>query len=277
MWFDVLSAQVVVQERGVVTPPTVVGVHGGPGIDSTALVGVLEPLADVAHAIRFDQRGHGRSDHGEPTEWTLECWADDTAGLIEELGLEKPVLLGTSFGARVALACASRHPDLIAGVVCAYGGARLDEAESVAAFGRLGGAPAARAAAGDPSRPEESFQTWLEVCWPLVSRTQDGVRRLEQMQALSIHSRDVHATHSAKGLEGLPVPGLQRVTCPVLVLGGIDDPLSTPTVMIELANSLPASENVQLTLIPNAGHTLFVDQPGPAYRAIVEFLHDAKR
>lgn len=277
LWFDVVSAQVAVQDDRVVTRPTVVGVHGGPGIDSTALLGVLQPLAAVAHTIRFDQRGHGRSDHGQPSEWTVESWADDTAGLIEWLGLESPVLLGTSFGASVALTCASRHPGLLGGVVCAYGGGRLDLTDTIEAFRRLGGDRAARAAAGDPSRPEESHQTWLEVCWPLVSRTADGVKRLEQMQALSIHSHDVHAAHTQKGLESRPLTGLETVTCPVLVLGGMEDPMSTPTVMRELAGSLTASANLKLVLIPEAGHTLFMDQPEPAYRAVTDFLHDVTR
>jgi pimeloyl-ACP methyl ester carboxylesterase len=91
----------------VVARPTVIGVHGGSGIDSTSLIGVLGPLAGVAQTIRFDQRGHGRSDHGQPDNWTVDSWADDLAGLIDVLGSEPPLLLGTSFGSAAGI-CSTR-------------------------------------------------------------------------------------------------------------------------------------------------------------------------
>jgi len=64
LWYDVLAPQVVLEQDQLVERLTVIGVHGGPGIDSTSLLGALAPLGDVAQLIRFDQRGHGRSDHG---------------------------------------------------------------------------------------------------------------------------------------------------------------------------------------------------------------------
>lgn len=273
LWFDVLSPEVTVSGDEVVVRPTVIGVHGGPGIDSTSLVGVLAPLAAVAQTIRFDQRGHGRSEHGQEADWTVESWADDLADFIDGLGLQRPLLLGTSFGARVALTYAVRHPAVVSGVICAYGGARLDEYETVQAFGRLGGEHAARVAAGDPADPEAGFQEWLGVCWPLVSRTPEGRQHLQRMQELSTHSHDVHAVHAAKNLEARPLPHLDQVTCPVLVISGREDPLSTPTVMTELAAGLTASPRVQLTLIPDAGHALFADQPNAAYSTVADFIY----
>ena len=49
LWYDVLSPSVQLQAERVVERPVLIGVHGGPGVDSTALVDVLEPLTDVAH------------------------------------------------------------------------------------------------------------------------------------------------------------------------------------------------------------------------------------
>ncbi len=272
LWFDVLSPEIGVLDAGVVARRPVVGVHGGPGIDSTAMAGVLSPLGDVAHTLRYDQRGHGRSEHGVPADWTVQTWADDLAELCRGLGLEQPVLLGTSFGARVALTCAARHPDLVAGVIAAYGGARLDEHQTIEAFRRLGGDRVAAVAAGRPEDPEASFREWIEVCWPLVSRSPSGAAHLARMQQLSMHSPDVHAVHMAQDLEREPVPELQAVRCPVLVLGGADDPLSTPALMVELADSLTDRAQCRLVLIPGAGHPVFLDRPDQAYAEVRAFL-----
>jgi len=270
LWYDVLAPQVVLEQEQLVERLTVIGVHGGPGIDSTSLLGTLAPLGDVAQLIRFDQRGHGRSDHGQPLQWTLDTWADDLAGFVEVLGVDNPVLFGTSYGAHVALACAARYPQLVRGVVAAYGGGRLDEQATVEAFRRLGGDQAAQVAAGDPEDSERGFREWLRVCWPLCSRSATGVARLERLQRLSIHSPDVHA--AAAGSEVQLMPGLDRVTCPVLVLGGRDDPLSTPSSMTELAAALTGSKRCDLILIADAGHTLFADQPQQAYAAVRDWL-----
>jgi len=51
------------------------------------------------------------------------------------------------------------------------------------------------------------------------------------------------------------------VSGPVLVLGGREDPLSTPSSMTELAAALTGSTRCDLILIPGAGHTLFADNP----------------
>lgn len=272
LWVDVLSPQVILGPAGLVERPVVIGVHGGPGIDSTSLLNTLGPLGDVAQIIRFDQRGHGRSEPGLPEQWNVNMWADDLAGLMDALGVEAPVLFGTSFGARVALACAARYPQRPRGVVAACGGGRLDEAATVEAFRRLGGDHAAEVAAGNPDDSSHGFEDWLRVCWPLCSRSAQGVAQLEQMQRLSVHSPNVHAAHAEAQVERQLPADLGQVTCPVLVLGGQEDPLSPPSALMELAAALSSSRRCDLVLVPAAGHTLFADQPKAAYSAVRDFL-----
>lgn len=272
LWFDVLSPAVRLGQDELVELPQVIGVHGGPGINSTSLLTILTPLTNVAQVIRYDQRGHGRSDPGRPEQWTVDTWADDLAGLAAALGVDRPVLFGVSFGAYVALACAARYPEGVGGVVAAYGGGRMDQAATVEAFRRLGGDGAAEAAEGDPEDPEGSFQTWLQVCWPLRSHSPAGTAHLAHMQSLSVQSPQVHAVHARAAMEQEQLPNLDRITYPVLVLGGCDNPLSPPAVMTELAGALTASSRCDLVLVPDAGHTLCADQPDRADKAVRNYL-----
>jgi non-heme chloroperoxidase len=60
-------------------------------------------LADEFRLVAFDLRGHGMSEAPlEPEHYTEgRRWADDVATIIDELGLDRPVLVGWSYGAFV--------------------------------------------------------------------------------------------------------------------------------------------------------------------------------
>lgn len=72
---------------------------------------VAEALAADYDLIMLDARGHGRSEDPEEGYGSLDH-AADVAGVIEGLGLEKPLILGHSMGAATALALAGTYPDL---------------------------------------------------------------------------------------------------------------------------------------------------------------------
>ena len=93
--------------------------------------GVAAWLNGVGHAVAaLDQRGHGRSDkpdHG----YDLATACDDLVAVLAALragprggdgAWRRPVVVGQSWGANVALEVAWRHPGLTAGVVCVDGG-----------------------------------------------------------------------------------------------------------------------------------------------------------
>lgn len=66
--------------------------------------------------VAIDQRGHGESD--KPVgPYTPAALADDAAFVIARLGLDRPVVLGSSMGGAVALELAAGHPDLVRGLV----------------------------------------------------------------------------------------------------------------------------------------------------------------
>ena len=83
---------------------------------------VATRLAAAGHtAIAVDQRGHGLSSVPAGGYDTDTC-ADDLAALIAALGLERPVVVGQSWGGNVVLSLAARHPDSVGAVCCVDGG-----------------------------------------------------------------------------------------------------------------------------------------------------------
>lgn len=89
-------------------------VHGG-WTDHTVFDAVVEPLARSFTVVRYDRRGHSRSEYGGPAPRRRD--EDDLAELIELLGLGAVHLLGTSYGAMIALGLAIRRPDLVRSVL----------------------------------------------------------------------------------------------------------------------------------------------------------------
>jgi len=118
LYFEVFGQErsIAPDAKSIDRRPTVVGLHGGPGVDGGKLRFLLPVLADIAQVVVPDQRGHGLSDYGSPDEWNLAQWATDVKGLADALGIERPIVLGESFGGFVAQQHASSypgHPDAI--------------------------------------------------------------------------------------------------------------------------------------------------------------------
>jgi pimeloyl-ACP methyl ester carboxylesterase len=82
---------------------------------------VAARLAGRYHVVALDQRGHGLSDR--PTDgFAFDRVVGDLAGVVETLGLDRPTLVGHSWGGNVVLELAATHPGRPRGLVLVDGG-----------------------------------------------------------------------------------------------------------------------------------------------------------
>ena len=139
LYVDVDGMGLVPVAGKLVQRPTLVLLHGGPGFDHATYKLGMHEMRDVAQVVMYDHRGHGRSDRGTPAEWTLDTWADDVVRLCDALEIEKPIVLGNSFGGFVAQRYLGRHPDHAAKVVLSSTAPRWDLEAVLAMFRSLGG------------------------------------------------------------------------------------------------------------------------------------------
>ncbi|MGH2461529.1 MAG: alpha/beta fold hydrolase [Chloroflexota bacterium] len=77
--------------------------------DLTQSERIIRELAKRTKVIAFDNRGVGRTDKPD-LPYSIDLMADDTAGLLAALGIERAHVLGISMGGRVAVALALRYP-----------------------------------------------------------------------------------------------------------------------------------------------------------------------
>ncbi len=99
--------------------PPVVLLHGWPG-DRTDYADVVPLLTGAADVVVPDLRGFGESDkHPEPpaVAYSAAAQARSVVGLIDELGLELPLIAGYDIGSRIAQAIAREHPEKIRALV----------------------------------------------------------------------------------------------------------------------------------------------------------------
>lgn len=271
LYFDVAGPELRAIGGMAVKVPTLLILHGGPGFDHMGVKEELLPLAEHYQLVWIDHRGNGRSSGDDPAQWTLTQWAADVKGFCDALGIEKPVVLGQSFGGHVAQAYAARYPDHPMKVILSSIGSRWNHALTVERFGARGG-DAARAAAHDMwSRMSPSdWQTYLEVCYPLYT-----ARRVAPAARPPVMMKEAVLRHYLQpGAEFQSIdlrPELAHIRCPALVLAGTEDPVIPWEMSREMADAI-INAPVTYVQMDGCGHGIWRDEPQRARDVIRRFI-----
>ena len=278
LFFDVEGASLVPDGPLMREKPTLLLLHGGPGFDHSLYKPALSSLADVAQVVFLDHRGNGRSEAGPPERWMLAQWGDDVRAFCDALGIARPIVYGASFGGMVALAYATRHPDHPAKLILvsteAAGGTHKDR--RIALFERLGGPEVgamARRRFTEGHTDPAAVDAWMRRALPLYTRTprdpDAGKRAVLRPEVTQWFTRPGGEAHTFDLF-----PALARVTCPTLVMGGEDDPMTPIECQADIAAALPP-HLVRLERFPACGHAVVPDAPGPALALIRDFVAKA--
>lgn len=251
--------------------PTILLVHGGPGFDHTIQKMFAPRLAAFAQVICFDQRGHGRSDRGSPETWTLAQWADDIVALCKALGVEKPIVMGSSFGGIVAQAYATRHPNHPAKLILNSTTPHFALDRIAQKFLELGGEQARDIAMalwrnpGDPTL----LEPYTKICMPLYNRQR---RDTAATSGWGIATPDVLTYFYSLGGEGHRFdfcPQLKNIACPTLVVSGGQDPICPLQDSLDLVAGL-RPDLVTHRNFPDCGHGVSWDEP----EAFIDLVRD---
>jgi non-heme chloroperoxidase len=125
-----------VREWGKADGPPILFIHGWSQNHLCWVKQYESVLADESRLVAYDLRGHGMSEAPlEPNHYTDDTlWADDVAAIIDELRLDRPVLVGWSYGSLVICDYVRVHgQDRIGALNFVEGVVKLGEA----AFGTL--------------------------------------------------------------------------------------------------------------------------------------------
>jgi pimeloyl-ACP methyl ester carboxylesterase len=256
--------------------PVVVLLHGnGVMLQDFEASGVLPLAAESHRVLAFDRPGFGYSDRPRSTVWTPAAQAELIAQALKQLGIERAVVVGHSWGTMVALAIALDHPELVSGLVLLsgyyYGTARPDVvAGSLPAIPIVGDllahtvAPLAGLLTG-PLGVKASFSPA-----PVSGKFADFPK------AMALRPSQVRAAAADTALMVPSAISLGKryaeLAVPVIVMAGAGDLIvHVDKHARRLAGDIAKSE---LRIVPNQGHMLHYAVPEQVVAAIDEVMHD---
>lgn len=244
--------------------PAVVLLHGNAVTSEDFVVsGLLDDLATDHRVVVFDRPGYGYSERPRGRVWNAHRQAQLLLRALARRGLERPLVLGHSWGALVAANMALQAPAALAGVVLMSGYYRPTP--------RLDAAAAAGPAlplVGDVARYTISpvlgrllaplILKWCFAPAPVTPRF-----RREYPVSLSLRPGQLRASAAESGLLGLDATALARrapsLAVPTLILGGAADRLVSFTHHSAwLASKVP---HARLASIPGGGHMVHHSAP----------------
>ena len=222
---------------------------------------VAESLAAQFEVVLLDNRGIGESD-APPGPYTATEMAEDVVGVLDEAGIARAHLVGTSLGGMIAQEIALTAPERIEQLVLVCtttGGAKAALMPDVTL--RL----IAEAPTLDPLVALRKFvENALAPGAPeeLVERIL--AHRLRTAQPLEAWLAQAAAGQTFDAWERLP-----ELEAPVLVLHGTEDVVVDPANADLLASRI---RGARLEWFPGCGHLLFWEQPGRFVEIVGEFL-----
>jgi 3-oxoadipate enol-lactonase len=234
----------------------------GNGLDFASLSPALEPHFRV---IAMDIRGSGRS-AAPPGPYTVQLMAEDAAGLLDHLGIDRAHVLGFSLGASIAQELAIGDPERVDHLVLLGGTARADPITFdpwLTLFLQ----------AYERDLDPVGFQLWL-LGWLL---TPAFMTQLDLVAAALAGAADDPYRASAQGVAAQVAAArthdtldrLGKITAPTLVLVGAQDIVLPPAYSQTLAARIPGAT---LQMIDPGGHAVFAEYTAPTAEALLTFL-----
>jgi proline iminopeptidase len=268
------TTEIYVAEIGRGRP--VVVLHGGPGADHRYMLGVADGLAGDHRFIFYDQRGSTRS--RSPVESiTMNSHVEDLEALRSALGVERLDVLSHSAGTLLAYEYLRRYPHRVrnltlVGALPHKNGRKYFDAD----YSRLwtGLSDSARAYEERPAVQAEIAA--VERDSSLSRQKKDGlvslirnwvslyhIERWRAQEPVRVAVAAARATRASTNFEYDVGPLLAAHDRPVTVINGEYDytvgPRGSP-LWRQLASR--SARNVDVVVIPNAGHNVWIDEPG---------------
>ena len=231
----------------------IVCVHGYTS-SAEAFNAMARRLQVRAHVIAMDVRGHGESAWSPDGAYQYADQAGDLAALVDQLGIERFVLIGTSMGGVIAMVYAGQHGGRLRGLVLNDIGPEV-EAGSTRITGMVGSRPADFASLDEamayrreisPITAARPLEDQEETARGVLRERPDG-RWAWKMDPAYIEQR------IARGAPVRPPlwPALEALPCPTLVIWGTDSDVLSETQAKRMVEALPKGE---LVAVPGVGH-----------------------
>ncbi|MDX1993956.1 MAG: 2-succinyl-6-hydroxy-2,4-cyclohexadiene-1-carboxylate synthase [bacterium] len=234
----------------------------------------LPAFASHFHVLTVDLPGHGKADSPHDlTAYRMENTARDLIALLDSLHIEKTHLLGYSMGGRLALFLALTYPERFLSLILESASPGLQtEAERQA-----------RIVSDETlaAQIEQNGIEWFADYWaniPLFASQKSLPAEIQNRlreKRLANNTQGLANSLRAMGTGMQPSlwERLGELQIPVLLIAGERD-IKFVTINQQMQ---PHIANAQLSIIPEAGHTVHLEQPEPFTNIVTQFLTSLNR
>jgi pimeloyl-ACP methyl ester carboxylesterase len=212
----------------------------------------LDHIRKTRRAIALDLRGHGQTAAPANGDYAIEAMAQDIRTVVDQLGVERFILVGHSMGGSVAGAYAGAHPEQVAGLLLADpsgDSTQMPVEEIQQLLGAL---------------ESEAYSNVVEGYWSQILTGSTETTEAKVMQDLHDTSKATVVGVFKELFKYNPVPALERYDGPKLsVITSVNE---TPFSVHNLVSDLPHKK------ITGTGHWLQLDKPEEFNRIMDDFL-----
>jgi len=234
--------------------PALICIHGAGG--THAHWGYqLRDLSDIAQVYLPDLPGHGHSP--PPGRASVAGYSAVLLDLMDACGLERALLAGHSMGGAIALWTALSAPARVAGLGLVGTGARLRVAPAILG-GFEGDIPATIRLIVDYSYAPTTPAALLEQAEASYAEADPAAFRDD---FVACDAFDVLAR-------------LDEIRCPTTIVCGTEDRLTPPKYSQALRDRIAGAT---LTLVPNAGHMVMIEQPAAVSESLRGLLRETTK
>jgi pimeloyl-ACP methyl ester carboxylesterase len=217
--------------------------------------------------LALDQRGHGES--GWADDYRPERMIEDVDAFVRELKLEGMALLGLSMGGRNAYGYTAQHPDAVERLVIVDIGPEIvpsgsDRIRAGVLLTDVFDDPeeaVQRARAANPRAPEAELR---HRTLNNLKQRDDGRWTFRYDVALRAPDRPLPRPDPATAWAEL-----RRITSPTLLVRGAESDILAPETAERMLREIP---NCRMVEVPNAGHSIPLDNPQGFIAAVQPFL-----
>jgi pimeloyl-ACP methyl ester carboxylesterase len=237
---------------------------------------VMEPMSRWGRVIAFDRPAFGLTSRPMPGEWTgrnpygVVAQVRLTIGLLDQLGIDRAILVGHSGGGTVAVLTALQHPERIEALVL----------ESPSIYDRETVPQPVRALLSTPQARrmgplimrylvDEFGERGIRMAWHDESRDLTGVIEGYEVPK-QVRDWDRALWETVVAAEPVDLPDrIREIRTPTLVISGDDDRIVPVERSFRVSQEMP---NARMEIIPQCGHLPHEECPEPFLNAVEPFI-----
>ena len=235
-----------------------------PGLSVDSVMNYADAVAEAYSSLTNDFTVYVFDRRKElPVVYSVYEMAEDTAAAIRSLGPDRVCLFGASQGGMIAMTIAARYPDLVSRLILGSTSACMEKeqyrtVENWVRLAKDGNAKGLYLAFGEAIYPPDVYEQFRE---PLANAAE------------LVTDADLHRfVILAEGMKGFDMTEqLQRIACPVLVIGSLDDCVLGADASERIAEHLSGRPDCELYMYNGYGHAAYDLAPDYKER-ILRFL-----